>query len=684
MFREKINPMLRNRLTAVVIATLTISASLFQVTGAATTEQQRSLYSDAHKQLRQGNLDTYFRLKAQLTDYPLYPYLQQKELEQNFATLQQRQIDLYAEQFADLPTTYILQRRWLSHLAKAKRWPQYLQAYDQAGIHSEQFRCLRRQALLRTGQADQAIEGIDALWNQGHSLSEHCDPVFDHWIKKAGGPGSTLAYQRFWKAVDNNEIKLARYLQRFISDQQQHSDTQLFFTLRKKPTLLISDKQLLSHTPAAVPISLHALDRLARTDPQAAASHWIRLRSKLEISDDKARQLNLAITRRLVRSSDQQTLALLRRINSPFSVEVQNRRILHALTQEDWQRVYGLIDELPAEAQAEEARVYWKTIAASHIRGLKPAYSEAFVQLSRQRSYYGLLAGQVLETRFHLNPEQLQVSDQQLQSLRQQPAVIRMRELYHLNELYLARREWNQYSAGMTPAQLRTLATVVQEWGWYSLAIRGAAVSKYWDDISLRFPMPYSQEFARRAEQFSIDTNWARAIARQESAYLASARSHVGARGLMQLMPATAKATARKNKVSYRRVSELNQPALNINLGVAYLAEMQKRFKNNQIHATAAYNAGPHRVDRWLKQRGELPVDIWIETIPFRETRKYVMSVMAYHAIYQTLAGQPTHIMPRQTAFRLAMKASTGVSQSRQLKRYIRQNPQVLETTKTQ
>ena len=206
------------------------------------------------------------------------------------------------------------------------------------------------------------------------------------------------------------------------------------------------------------------------------------------------------------------------------------------------------------------------------------------------------------------------------------------------------------------------------------MAIIGVAQAKYWDDIALRFPMPYSETFSALAGRYKIDTNWARAIARQESAYQPHARSHVGARGLMQLMPKTAQSTAKHHNISYKNSSDLYQPETNINIGVAYLAEMQEKFDNNQIYATAAYNAGPHRVKQWLKQRGELPVDIWIETIPFSETRRYVMNVMAYHAVYRTLAGQPSHILEGQTAFRVALQNSTGATQAEQLRDYIRTN----------
>lgn len=637
-------------------------------------QSPQHLYTQALDLLNEDKLEAFYLLKSRLTAYPLYPYLEQKELEHNFDSIAQHHINLYSKEYEGIPTVYPLQQKWLSYLAANQRWKHYISAYRAAGVKSEPYECNYRNALLKTGQASLAIKGIDTLWNTGHSISDACDPVFDYWITNTHAPSSKLAYQRFWKAIENNNIGLAKYLTRFIKQTQQKRATERFFAVRKSPSLIQDTKYLSGNTSASRATYLYGLDRLSRKSPQAATQTWLKIRSKLSFSPDDRQKLTRNLARRLAYRPDTQTDKLLSQLNQPHDDEIQERRIMLALTSLNWKKVHQLINQLPEQVQQDERWVYWKTLSASHIEGLKPSYSDAFINLSRERSYYGLLAARTLRTGFRLNPQQNRVSEEAVALLQQHPAIRRMQELYQLDERYLARREWNQLTRDYDADQFRTAATVLHRWGWHNMAIIGVAQAKYWDDIALRFPMPYSGTFSALAGRYKIDTNWARAIARQESAYQPHARSHVGARGLMQLMPKTAQSTAKHHNISYKNSNDLYQPETNINIGVAYLAEMQEKFDNNQIYATAAYNAGPHRVKQWLKQRGELPVDIWIETIPFNETRRYVMNVMAYHAVYRTLAGQPSHILEGQTAFRVALQNSTGATQAEQLRDYIRTN----------
>ncbi|WP_290703400.1 transglycosylase SLT domain-containing protein [Amphritea sp.] len=656
-----------------LICCLILCSLLPNIAAAISIEDSRKLYSQASEALKADEDDKYFQLKAKLTAYPLYPYLVQQELEHNFDKVTQHHIDRYTEQYNELPPTYILQQKWLRFLASQKRWKQYVTAYKSTPIKRELYQCHYRNSLLKTAQPKSAMKNIGALWNTGHSISKACDEVFNYWITQSSGPSSELAFQRFWKSVGNDNIALARYLNRFLNSKQQQT-TERLFQVSKDPSLVINPKFLPGDTIASRKTYLYGLNKLSKKNPLSAAQIWIKQRTKLSFNFEEQQKLNRDIARRLSYRADETTDQLLGELNIFADEEIHNLRFKLALTKQNWQKVHQLIDELTPESQLQERWTYWKTISASHIKGLKPVYSDAFVKLSNQRSYYGLLASRTLQSRFRLNPQQDKVTELSLQELATSPAMRRMHELYQLNSLYLARREWNQLTRGFDKAQLRTAATVVHRWGWHNLAIAGIAKAKFWDDISLRFPMPYSDIFDKLAGDYKIDTNWARAVARQESAYQPYARSRVGARGLMQLMPKTAQSTAKRNDISYKGVADLYQPETNINLGVAYLAEMQKKFKGNQVLATAAYNAGPHRVKKWLKQRGELPTDIWIEMIPFKETRKYVMSVMAYHAIYRTLAGQPSHILEGQTAFRIALKDSTSAQQAERLRNFIQTN----------
>lgn len=201
--------------------------------------------------------------------------------------------------------------------------------------------------------------------------------------------------------------------------------------------------------------------------------------------------------------------------------------------------------------------------------------------------------------------------------------------------------------------------------GWHHQAIMSAARATLWDDIDLRFPVPEAELFSEYAEKRELDYPWVLAIARQESAFHPMARSHSGAMGLMQLMPATAKQAAKQAGIPYRKKSELYEPEINIAIGTAHLAWLFKQFEGSQIMATAAYNAGSTPVKRWLKQRGHLPLDIWIETIPYDETRKYIQNVMAFRVIYSLLENRPLRMFSPQEVASLSLNQQepTAVAQ---------------------
>jgi soluble lytic murein transglycosylase len=195
---------------------------------------------------------------------------------------------------------------------------------------------------------------------------------------------------------------------------------------------------------------------------------------------------------------------------------------------------------------------------------------------------------------------------------------------------------------------LKAAAKLASRSGWHDRAIFTLAQTGYWDDLELRFPVQHAELVAENAGRHGIDKAWIFAVMRQESAFMDNARSHAGALGLMQVMPATARHVARnllKRKPPARR--EILQPDTNIALGSAYLSEVKSKLGDSAVLATAAYNAGPHRVARWLPQR-TLPADIWIELVPFEETRTYLRRVLTYTVIYEKRLGlTPTRLAQR-------------------------------------
>jgi soluble lytic murein transglycosylase len=226
-------------------------------------------------------------------------------------------------------------------------------------------------------------------------------------------------------------------------------------------------------------------------------------------------------------------------------------------------------------------------------------------------------------------------------------------QLDHIEELNfhqyngLVKREWEALLQGREGDIQRQLGLYAFDKGWSHLSVVASIRSKSWSAINIRFPEVKPGLFLKNSKKYQVPSSYIYAITRQESSFDQFASSPVGATGYMQLMPATAKETAQKIGLkSYKKQAQLTQGHINVQLGTAYFDSLLTRYKGNRILATAAYNAGPHRVDRWKKDKKgrdtkALSMDSWIEAIPYKETRRYVKNVLAYNVIYQHVLEKP-------------------------------------------
>jgi len=259
--------------------------------------------------------------------------------------------------------------------------------------------------------------------------------------------------------------------------------------------------------------------------------------------------------------------------------------------------------------------------------------------LAQERSFYGFLSADILGAKYNLQHKTPRENAQLRQTLKNMPTIAIAKELWLTGKTLDARQQWRFALTQLPPEHIIMAGDIAKDWGKHNQAIQSMIFAKQWDMLDIRFPLAYQEEINTIASTINMPPTLIFAIARQESAFLENATSRAGARGLMQLMPATAKQTAKKGGIKHT-TSDLFTPSHNILLGSFYLKELLTKYNNNTVHATAAYNAGPGRVDKWLKKRpASLPFDIWIETIPFKETRGYVKNVMAYTVIYAYRLG---------------------------------------------
>jgi soluble lytic murein transglycosylase len=317
------------------------------------------------------------------------------------------------------------------------------------------------------------------------------------------------------------------------------------------------------------------------------------------------------------------------------------------MLREDWPQVVSWIAALPQDERQDESWTYWLARALQGT-GDTQAADALYRKTAHERTYYGFLAADRIGSEYHLDHIETPVSAALINEIAGLDAVKRVKELFALGRWGQAHSEWRAATAGMDNTRLQAAAKLAEQEGWHDRAIFTLAQTGYWDDLVLRFPLQHATLVEENAKRHGIDIAWVFAVMRQESAFMSNARSHAGAMGLMQLMPATARSVAKTmlNRKPPRR-GELLEPDINIALGSAYLKQMKGELGDSAVLATAAYNAGPHRVTRWLPER-TLPADIWIELVPFDETRGYLRRVLAYTVIYEKRMGKtPTRLNER-------------------------------------
>jgi soluble lytic murein transglycosylase len=206
--------------------------------------------------------------------------------------------------------------------------------------------------------------------------------------------------------------------------------------------------------------------------------------------------------------------------------------------------------------------------------------------------------------------------------------------LFYVGHEGRGRSEWDAAVSILTSHEKVQAAILAHQWGWHSRAIATASLVGEFDDLMIRYPLPWREDFAQYSRDAKINDSWAYGIARSESLFMRDIRSSAGAIGVMQILPETGRRMAREISHPYSGYTTLIDSASNIRLGTMYLRKMFDRFDENRVLATAAYNAGPLNVEAWLPDSNQIDARIWIENIPYNETRAYVRRVLAADAIF--------------------------------------------------
>lgn len=612
-------------------------------TVAADLTSQRAAYTRAVQAIDRGNWDEYSRLRPGLESYPLAIYLDYFKLARQRDPISSTQALDFLGRSADTPLANRLLGIYLGQSGKAQRWQDFLQAKP-TEPNSIELKCYFFRAQLAEGETSLAWEGAERLWVQGSSLPTACDPLFSAW-QGAGGLTDALVWTRLLNAFDARQQSLLTFVAGKSGEQLRPWATTLLSVYRQPDVL--RTLTLPADSPYSADIASRGVALLATSSPETALIYWRDLQSQLPFSAEQARQVESAIAlQSLFDRSDAHRDWLDGALARLRDDKLTGIRLRWALQEQDWVAVGKTLPLLSDAARSENVWRYWQAVLLERA-GDSQAAKRQLADLADQRDYYGFLAADRLGRRYRFNHLRLASSD--ASAVVQLPALQRIEELMFHDEQRLAQSEWYKLLQDTTDrAGQQDLALLASQNGWHRMAIDAATRAEAWDALDQRFPMPYQATFQRNATKRQVPETELLAIARRESAFYPEAESPVGARGLMQVMPATAELVAASLRQPHR-LADLSDIDHNVSLGSAYYRQLLDRYGGNRVYALAAYNAGPHRVDRWRERTGQgVPADVWIESIPFLETRHYVQAVLAYNVVFQYLAGEPQHLFTRQ------------------------------------
>ncbi len=603
---------------------------------------QRQQYQDAIHSLKIGQIKNYNRLETKLRDYPLYPYLKFAELKKRLNRASNKEVIAFINQYAGTPLATRLHYSWQHKLVRRKDWPTLVENY--LVTKNIKMQCHYAHALKMQNQPMAAYDVIEQIWLTGKSLPKVCDKVIELGLK-SGRITQDLVLERIRLAMQSNRRQLALYLKRYVNSEDQHW-IDLWLKVRRTPKQIITEPKLQSNIPIVRWILIDALIRISKKDALEGAKLWSRLKLKYSFSEVEQNRLVRRLTLYLSRIQDINSIKWLNATNylSDDSY-LTGIHIISSIKDRDWESAVDWLDRLNSKERHSEKWRYWRARVYEAMGRLEEARNIYHLN-ANERSYYGFLAADRNGLNYQFTDKPLIFSAEELSVLEQNPAILRARELFKINQIVDARREWHYAIQRMDSTQILMAAQTADQWGWHDRAIITFGRAKYWDDLKRRFPLVHQKLVVKQSNKQQINPAWAFAIIRQESAFTADARSHAGAMGLMQLLPRTARQVARSIRLKYRNRFDLLNINTNVKLGVRYLKKVSDHFNGNNVLATAAYNAGQYRVSTWLP-KSPVSADVWVETVPFNETRDYLKRVMTYTIIYEQRLGNSSQSILR-------------------------------------
>jgi soluble lytic murein transglycosylase len=592
----------------------------------------------AREAFRKGDEFQLERMAERLKQSILEPYVTFYRLRMNWDQKDTSEIKQYLSRQEDTPVIGQFRNEWLKYLGKHQRWDDFASEYPRLTNQDAELNCYILQWRQQSDELG-ALREARTKWFSGTGQPESCATLFETALDR-----KIINDQDIWTrvrlALESGNVSLAKQLAYKLPKKYNFPEAALD-NASSNPDRYLTKSKWDKNSESQRLIALFALHRLAKQFPQLAFARW----QKVESSFPEAEQHYFYgwLAYEAARAQDGRALEWYKVAGDGLLNETQLAwRTRAALRVQDWHEVWSSITAMTVQQQQESAWRYWKGRALKELGRVADA-EIIFNSLSHEYNFYGQLATEELGTApaSGIMTASFQTSKDELNEMQNLPGIQRTLELYRMDLKVEAAKEWAWTIKKFDDKKLLVAAELARRNEMYDRSINAAEHTTAIHDFNLRYPAPYRESMQARLRENGLEEAWVYGLMRQESRFATQAKSDVGAAGLMQIMPATAKWVARKMGMRDYRTELIHETEVNLKLGTYYMKNILTTFDNNAVMASAAYNAGPARARQW---RGEKPLEgaIYIETIPFDETRDYVKKVMSNTVYYSKIFDQPS------------------------------------------
>lgn len=608
---------------------------LLLASAAAAADEEEDFLA-AREAFRAGNSVRLDELAERLKNSPLEPYLTSYQLRLRWFSGNPAGIKEFLARPDDTPVIDQLRSDWLKWQAKQEHWNEFAAEYPRLLEADNEMLCYALQARLPDNE-DQVLDEARRFWFSGVGQPDSCVTLFTLALAR-GIITEQDVWQRLRLALELNKLDVVKKLNERLPKERKIS-VRMLESAAAHPDRYLATVRLQKPTEPERMVALFALLRLAKQLPQLAYARWKKIED--HFTDDERYYFYGWLGYEAARNLDDRALTWFRAAkDAPLNDAQLAWRTRAALRENNWHEVWASITAMSPRQQKEGAWRYWKA-RAWKVLGRDFEAEALLAEVSREYNFYGQLAMDELGS---MPPSGLMAVSYQptlieIEAMQSLPAMQRTILLYRMGLREEAAKEWSLAVRKLDDKQLLVASEIASRNEMYDRSINAADRTLLLHDFSLRYPAPYRDSLQGRIQENNLDEAWVYGLMRQESRFVTQAKSNVGAAGLMQVMPTTARWIAQRLGMKDYRKKLINQLDTNLRLGTYYMKNVLSTLDNNPVLASAAYNAGPGRARQWLGNN-QLEGAIYVECIPFDETRDYVKKVMSNTVYYARLFGQ--------------------------------------------